>query len=317
MGVGRQSRESAPRPVRTPLPRSARVLDALGRGLIGAGVLLLLFVVYQLWGTGLRESREQDRLAAEFDAIVVVSGSADAREPVAVRGEPLSRIKIPSIGVDKVLVGGVDVESLKKGPGLFPNSPLPGQLGNVAIAGHRTTYGAPFEDLDKIDVGDEIVFETPNGTRTYRVHKEPHNVFPSNVEVVETKDPTKATLTLVTCTPKFTSWKRLIVEAELVGPDIGDTAPAASTPASTVPADAATPFLDQSVAFDEGWFHDTSVIPAVAGLGAALIAIGVLGAWLSRRSGRRILVWTPTGVVFLVVLYFFFENLTGLLPTNI
>lgn len=284
--------------------------------MISAGALLLLFVAYQLWGTGLRESREQERLADKLATITIVTTPE--------RGEPVSRIKIPTLGVDKVLVGGVDAESLKKGPGLFPMSPLPGQLGNVAIAGHRTTYGAPFEDLDKIKVGDAIVFETPAGTRTYRVHKEPYNVFPSNVEVVATKDPLRATLTLVTCTPKFTSWKRLIVEAELVGPAAGDVASgSASTPASPsttavgTGAEPATPFVDDTTAFDTGWFHDTTVIPNVLGLGAALIALFVGGSLLSRRTGRRILVWAPTSVVFLVLLFFFFENLTGLLPTNI
>lgn len=279
--------------------------------MITAGALLLLFVVYQLWGTGLRESREQDRLRDKLATVTVVTTPE--------RGEPVSRIKIPKLGVDKVLVGGVDAESLKKGPGLFPKSPLPGQLGNVAIAGHRTTYGAPFEDLDKIVVGDEIVFETPAGTRTYRVHKKPYNVFPSNVEVVATTDPLRATLTLVTCTPKFTSWKRLIVEAELVGPDSGDVASATvtTTPDAATSAEPATPFMDDETAFDQGWFHDLSVIPNLAGLGTALIALAMAGAWLARRTGRRIVVWTPTGAVFLVVLFFFFENLTGLLPSNI
>lgn len=288
----------------TDIPRSARVLDVVGRAMIGAGALLLLFVAYQLWGTGLRESREQDRLAEKLAASTTVA--------VPERGDPVSRIKIPSLKVDKILVGGVDAESLKKGPGLFPMSPLPGQLGNVAIAGHRTTYGAPFEDLDKIVVGDEIVFETPGGTRTYRVNKKPYNVFPSDVDVVATKDPDRATLTLVTCTPKFTSWKRLIVEAELVGPEVGGATPPPSTT-----AEAATPFMDDTTVFDEGWFHDTSVVPNLLALGAALVALAFGGLHLGRRTGRKVLVWTPTGAVFLVVLFWFFENLTGLLPTNI
>lgn len=279
--------------------------------MIAMGTLLLLFVVYQLWGTGLRESREQDRLRDKLATVTIVTTPE--------RGEPVSRIRIPALDVDKVLVGGVDAESLKKGPGLFPMSPLPGQLGNVAIAGHRTTYGAPFEDLDKIAVGDEIIFETPAGTRTYRVHKKPYNVFPSNVEVVATKDPLRATLTLVTCTPKYTSWKRLIVEAELIGPDTGDvaSAPAIASPDTTTSAETATPFMDDETAFAQGWFHDTSVIPNLVGLAIALVAVAISGSLLSRRTGRKVLVWTPTGVVFLVVLFFFFENLTGLLPSNI
>ncbi|MEY2967271.1 MAG: hypothetical protein RLY50_1321, partial [Actinomycetota bacterium] len=237
---------------------------------MASGLLLGLFVVYQLWGTGLRESREQAALSAQLETVLSSSSVAPTR------GAAVSRIAIPSLGVDKVLVGGVDAESLMKGPGLFPNSPLPGQLGNVAVAGHRTTYGAPFEDLDKIVVGDTITFATPRGTAEYRVTKEPYNVFPSAVEVVETKDPTKATLTLVTCTPKWTAWKRLIVEAELVTKgqiEQGQTTVAAPEPA--------TPFVDDElVAFDEGWFHDTSVIPAVATLGALLVAIWTAGWWI-------------------------------------
>jgi sortase A len=299
--------------------RVSRALDIIGRVLVASGLLLGLFVVYQLWGTGLRESREQAALSEQLETVL----SSPSSSVTPTRGAPVSRIAIPSLGVDKVLVGGVDAESLMKGPGLFPNSPLPGQLGNVAVAGHRTTYGAPFEDLDKITVGDTITFATPRGTAEYRVTKEPYNVFPSAVEVVETKDPTKATLTLVTCTPKWTAWKRLIVEAELVTKgqveqgqlQQGQLEQGQTTVASPEPA---TPFVDDElVAFDEGWFHDTSVIPAVAAFGALLVAIWTAGWWIARRTGRKLLVWPPTGAVFLMVLFFFFENLTGLLPTNL
>lgn len=284
--------------------RMSAALDVIGRVMVASGLLLGLFVVYQLWGTGLRESREQSSLSQQLDRVL----DAPASTVTPVRGEPVSRIEIPRLGVKKVLVGGVDAESLMKGPGLFPNSPLPGQLGNVAIAGHRTTYGAPFEDLDKIVVGDVIAFDTPRGRVEYRVSREPYNVFPSMVEVVETKDPTRATLTLVTCTPKWTAWKRLIVEAELVTKNQTEVAE----------PEPATPFVDaELVAFDEGWFHDTSVIPAVISLGLALAGIWIAGWLLVRRTGRRLLVWPPTGAVFLVVLFFFFENLTGLLPMNL
>lgn len=282
--------------------RLSAALDVIGRVMIASGLLLSLFVVYQLWGTGFRESREQSTLAQQLDRALAAPTSTVA----PARGGPIGRMEIPRLGVKKVLVGGVDAESLMKGPGLFPYSPLPGQLGNVAVAGHRTTYGAPFEDLDKIVVGDVITFDMPSGRVEYRVTREPYNVFPSMVEVVETKDPKRATLTLVTCTPKWTAWKRLIVEAELV------------TRGQTEVAAPATPFVDaELVAFDEGWFHDTSVIPAVTLLGLALAGIWVSGGLLARRTGRRLLVWSPTGAVFLVVLFFFFENLTGLLPTNL
>jgi sortase A len=98
--------------------------------MIAAGLLLLSFVAYQLWGTGLSEGQAQNTLAAQFI-------TPQPTKPQF--GGLVGRISIPSIGLSKFVVAGVRLSDLKKGPGLFAGSPLPGQLGNVAIAGHRTT----------------------------------------------------------------------------------------------------------------------------------------------------------------------------------
>ena len=110
--------------------RISRFFDILGRSMIAAGLLLLSFVAYQLWGTGLSEGQAQNTLAAQFI-------TPQPTKPQF--GGLVGRISIPSIGLSKFVVAGVRLSDLKKGPGLFAGSPLPGQLGNVAIAGHRTT----------------------------------------------------------------------------------------------------------------------------------------------------------------------------------
>ncbi|MFS8483472.1 MAG: sortase, partial [Acidimicrobiia bacterium] len=175
----------------------ARVLGAIGRVCITAGVLILLFVAYQLWGTGLREAQAQRALEDEFEErleAVLDRAGADGPgssttttappPPALAEGDAVARIRIPDIGVDKIVVEGVSLEDLKRGPGHFPSSPLPGQPGNAAIAGHRTTYGAPFHRLDELDHGDEIEVTTLQGTFRYEV-REQLIVAPDQVEVLD------------------------------------------------------------------------------------------------------------------------------------
>ncbi len=135
--------------------------------------------------------------------------------PELEEGDALARIEIPAIGVSDIVVAGVSKGDLKKGPGHFPDTPLPGQLGNSAIAGHRTTYGAPFHDVDDLDVGDEMIVTTLSGTFTYEVTGSAI-VGPGDYQVIATTDATKATMTLVSCHPKWTSKQRIVIFGELV-----------------------------------------------------------------------------------------------------
>jgi sortase A len=273
-----------------------RVLDVVGRTMIAAGLLLLSFVAYQLWGTGVAEQRAQTTLAADFrsqrPATPVVSGL-------------VGRINIPSIELEKFVVAGVSTDDLKRGPGLFLGSPLPGQLGNVSIAGHRTTYGAPFGRINEVKKGDRIVLETTSGTFTYVSISTPKIVPATAIEVVKTKDPTKATLTLVSCHPKWTSAKRIIVMATLDESVVAQPAtPIAEAPTSTAP-------------LSEGWFHDPSAWPTVIALASALVAIFLFTKRLARRRKRRLVVYPLSLIVFGPVLFVFFENLSRLLPANL
>ena len=250
--------------------------------------MILLFGIFQLWGTGLIEARAQQSLDNEFADLLEASSALGPAAPVAPvapptavptptasapdpaadppaegsqpalaipsatsiptpvttpepvgelqqpdpawlallyrdNGSAIGRIQMPAIDVDKTIVEGVRVGDLRKGPGHYPTTPLPGQAGNAAIAGHRTTYGAPFGEIDKLLPDDEIIITTIQGEFTYRVlpQGEGHGhliVAPTAVEVLDqdfSEHPNR--LTLTACHPKGSARQRIIVVAELVG----------------------------------------------------------------------------------------------------
>ena len=122
---------------------------------------------------------------------------------------------IPAIGVDKYVVEGTERDDLEKGPGHYIGSSVPGHPGNVAIAGHRTTYGAPFNRLDELHVGDKIYVQTVEGRFLYTVSQPPFPVSPYNNTVVQDYGDNR--LTLTTCNPKFSAAQRLIIVAKFEG----------------------------------------------------------------------------------------------------
>lgn len=191
------------------------VLRFVGRTLISLGLMILLFLAYQLFGTNVVTDRTQQALASE-----VKREWAEAPEPdISPRARPqlgdgVAIIEIPKIGVDHVVVEGVGVDDLKKGPGHYPKTSMPGELGNVVISGHRTTYGAPFYRLDELEVGDEIRLTDREGVYVYYV-SEKKVVLPTDVSVIAPF--TDARLTLTTCEPRFSAKKRLIIVAMLKG----------------------------------------------------------------------------------------------------
>ena len=300
--------------------RLAKVLGALGRTCITAGTLLLLFVAYQLWGTGIREAQAQNRLEDEFEVVLDQAGAPDdapteivTAAPIAAvaEGEATAVIEIPRIGLERVVVEGVSVSDLKKGPGHYPETPLPGQEGNAAIAGHRTTYGAPFNRIDELAPGDEVFVQTVQGRFRYVVRATDDTgeiledqtqgdghfiVKPTQVEVLEDKDDNR--LTLTACHPKYSARERIIVVAEL-GPD------QAAQPAQNAGAPISLDGLDG----DQG-----AALPAIL-LGILCAAIWLF-AWALGRLWRR---WPAYGLglpFFLVALFFFFEEFSRLLPSN-
>lgn len=165
-------------------------------------------------------------MAAELQEAWAISSVVEATPDL---GEGIAIIRIPKIGVDAVVVEGVEVEDLKKGPGHYPGTSMLGEAGNAVISGHRTTYGAPFFRLDELVAGDEIILADAEGSYKYVV-AESKIVLPTEVSVLDqTPD---ARLTLTTCNPKFSAKERLIVVASLEGPPKARSVPA---PASAAP----------------------------------------------------------------------------------
>ena len=145
---------------------------------------------------------------------------ADRFEPHLQEGHAIGRIKIDRIGLSIVVVQGTDTASLEKGPGHYRNTPIPGQPGTVAIAGHRTTYLAPFRHIDDIQDGDEIRIEMPYAAFTYTVEK--HEVVDtSDVGIIKPVGYDR--LVLTACHPPYSAAHRYAIFAKLSRIDLFDT----------------------------------------------------------------------------------------------
>jgi sortase A len=194
--------------------RPGWVLRLTGSILLTAAFIVGAYILWLLWGTGFYHSNQQDRLLEQFQARVE-EGDPGPRPAVVLPGQAYAILRIPSIEVHEVVVQGTEVEDLKRGPGHYAGTADPWDpTGRVAIAGHRTTYGAPFWDLDLVRPGDEIRLVTEQGTFDYVV-SESREVLPTERSVLRpTNHPS---LVLTTCAPKFSAARRLIVFADEVG----------------------------------------------------------------------------------------------------
>ena len=386
----------------------SRIIGNIGRTLIGTGTLILLFVVYQLWGTGLQEARAQDALADDFNAALEEQLGEDADradladvalpeslDPTAVQsesaidntpeaavvrvetgdlgttsvidlsnlptevvnqdvgppppppqaGEGIAQIRIPSIGLTKTIVEGVGVDELKKGPGHYPGTPLPGQAGNSSIAGHRTTYGSPFHNLDELVENDLIYVTTVQGSFVYRV-VEQLIVKPKDVFVLNPTEDNR--LTLTTCHPRWSARERLVIVAELLGdPAPSDASqlatdgaaiaeladdgqsfatepgenlealpePEAPTP-TTVPTSTPDPSQTITEVADGGIGADAdAVFPAIfTGLLTAFIGVSI---WLASNRWRKWLAYAIGAPLFLIALMFFFDFISRAVAWNL
>jgi sortase A len=215
-----------------------RPLRALSTVLIIAGVLMLsdaaLTVAWQEPISGLYASIVQSRLgddlhdlelkrpsAVELAALEALKDEQRRMAFLARRlrvtarpGDAVGRIRIPKIGASFVVVNGTDTVSLRKGPGIYDEVPFPGAPGTTAIAGHRTTYLAPFRRIDKLRRGDEIVVEMPYGRFTYEVERR-RIVPPTEVSVI--KRVSYDRLVLSACHPLYSAAQRIVVFARLIG----------------------------------------------------------------------------------------------------
>ncbi|MFB9879513.1 class E sortase [Planobispora siamensis] len=190
-------------------------------GLTVGGVLLLL-CAYLIWGTGSYTAGRQAVLREQLQQPPqAVSGGS--RAPDGARtGEPLAMLRIPRFGDDYryVVVEGVGRDELRAGPGHYPGTAPPGGTGNFVLAGHRTTYAAPFNRIDELRRGDEIIVDARDARYVYRV-TETRIVAPTEMSVIAPvpgspgRRPTRARITLSTCHPEYSAAQRLVVFGRL------------------------------------------------------------------------------------------------------
>lgn len=168
------------------------------------------YLAWLLWGTGLETAQAQDQLRQEFFS------RAGLSDQIRI-GDGMAIIQIPKIDLDMVVVEGIDYESLKRGPGHYPETAYPwDKTGRTAIAGHRTTYLHPFWSVDRLQRGDRIRLLTRKGKFTYAVTRV-FTIQPWQNEVLEQTD--EPTLVLTTCHPRFSAALRLVVYGDLVTAD--------------------------------------------------------------------------------------------------
>jgi len=363
--TSRRQRQRAARIPYWDRPRQPRnlnwLLGKVGSSLIILGFLIFLFVGYQLWGTGIEAAQSQNRLEDKFSQIAQTTAPTSPSEPVSSpdpvvidNGDPMALLEIPTLGVTKYVVAGVETDDLKKGPGHYPYTPFPGELGNAAIAGHRTTYGEPFRQLDDLNPGDPIIVTDLLGRRFVYLVTEQLIVQPEDSWVVNTVDPSVAKLTLTTCHPEFSARQRLIVFATLdpsqsdpvsspasiysadvglssgldeLDPDTGTTevdpeagANIVDSPDSSISEDsetAVTTNQQTNDVFNKGWFSDSDAYPQVA-IWILIEILIIMGAWQIAKRFRNRGIGIAIGLIpAAVTLYFIFQNVNRLLPPNL
>jgi sortase A len=197
----------------------------LGELLVTAGFVLLLFVAWQLWWTDLTTDRAQAATTNTLEQQWGGKGSDTApgalingKVKSVPLGDAFALIRIPRFGKRyvKPIFQGTELPILDKGVGHYPASDMPGQIGNFALAGHRVTYGKPFNEIATLKPGDPIVIETANTWYVYRVQRHVI-VTPNHVEVVAPvpqhpgETPTQAWMTMTACNPEFSARQRYVV----------------------------------------------------------------------------------------------------------
>lgn len=203
-----------------------RAVGVFGELLLTAGVIVLLFAAYVTWGTGAVTAAAQDELRDE----IITDWSQPEKEAKRSRPEPppeigdgIAVMTIPRFGESWqwVVVEGVYLENLREGPGHYPDTAMPGEKGNFAVAGHRTTYGAPFHQIDLLEPGDRVFVDTKESRYVYRITQEPAVIVPSETWVVDpvpgaSGTPTDRLLTMTSCHPKWSASHRMYATGELV-----------------------------------------------------------------------------------------------------
>ncbi|MGY2701872.1 sortase [Nocardioides sp. HB32] len=288
-GMRAPRRPRKARPPRKPFEVTGATVVAFG--LITLTLLLAAFGLYLFVGSGLAANRSQDVLYQQLDETL-----AQATVPVAgviPDGTPLGIVEIPRIGVEQVFVEGSASEQTIGGPGLEPDSVLPGQTGVSVLVGRRATFGAPFRNLDQLEPGDRILVTTGQGQFTYVVDL----VRTTDAPATEIEQ-VPARLTLITSDPAITPSRSLTVTAQLDG---------TAQPASTGTA---------ATADDAPGAGSSGRGVALLLWAQLLLLVTALVTWGALRFDVRA-VWIGAVPVLLAILWNVFENLAVLLPNTL
>lgn len=211
-------------------PGGRRGISVLSLVLFVAGLAMFAYPV----GTDLYSRFRQDHLQSVFASPSTQQAYLDRRIGI---GDGLTLLRIPKLGLKVLVVQGTTPAALRAGAGHYLNTPLPGEAGNVGIAGHRTTFGRPFNRLDEMRPGDVVTLETPFATYTYRAmpafggHDNPFVVAPTDFSVVS--QGSGHLLTLTTCNPKGSASQRLVLRLTLTGTQLKATRPKAAASGGT------------------------------------------------------------------------------------
>jgi sortase A len=201
-------------------PGGRRGISVLSVVLFLAGITMFAYPV----GTDIYSRYRQDHLRSQFDDSDTQQAYLEHRIKI---GDGLTILRIKKLGITRLVVQGTTPAALRAGVGHYVNTPLPGETGNVGIAGHRTTFGRPFNRLDEMKPGDTVTLETPFAIYTYKAvpafggHSNPWVVTPNDFSVVS--QGTGHLLTLTTCNPKGSARQRLVMRFTLVGSQLKDT----------------------------------------------------------------------------------------------
>jgi len=293
--------------------------------------LAVAFVPFQLWGTALFQHESQTLLRHELRKSIgpepaeplpasgstagtaVPDGLAAHLAPVTAAppvGSPIGLLSIPKIGLSQVVVEGVGQAQLRGGPGHYPSTPLPGQPGNASLAGHRTTYAAPFSDLNLLAPGDFVYVRTAQGLFRYSVVRS-LVVAPTDVAVLDSTS-AASTLTLTTCNPRYSAAQRLVVVASFSG-DAPAGAPAATSTTTTSPPPATGGVPHPGDLGGAGGGVLLVVVWGVAALAAAVLTRIV---WVRTGSRWRWAVTTIGAAVVLVAVFLLFDAASQALPAS-
>ena len=191
--------------------RSARIPIALALVVVGAAVAL--YPQATEWRYAWAQQAMADEVAGAPATAEVVGATPGIQAGMAMPRGAVARVVVSEIGLDAFVVQGVEKAQLDRAVGHYPETPLPGEKGNAALAGHRTMFGHPFRHLDALKRGDTIETWTATKHAVYRVIKI-DRVDPGNVGVIAPTEGSRITLT--TCNPVGSARERLIVTGELV-----------------------------------------------------------------------------------------------------